>query len=93
MTYYAHKGNATDNAFTTFNGQPTRTFMAFDSKAERDEYREKIWKESGHQKNLIDCKRSKVVEFYGNDFFVAPNKEIYSEAEDYYFEQEMNDRK
>jgi len=66
--------------------------MAFDSKSERDEYREKIWKESGHQTNLIDCKRSKVVEFFGNDFFVAANKEIYSEAEHYYFELEMKER-
>lgn len=92
MKYYAHKGNSSDNAFTTRDGQPTRTFMAFDSKKEREEAREKIWKESGHQKNLIDCKRDLVVEYYGNDFFVAPNNQIYSDYDAYEFEQEMERR-
>lgn len=68
--FYGHKGNATDNAFTTFNGQPTRTFYAFDTKTEREEAQEKIWQESGQSENLIFCTRKMVVENLGKDFVV-----------------------
>lgn len=86
--FYAHKGSSNDNAFTTIDGFPTRTFMAFNTKAEREAAREKIWQQSGKQKNLIDCKREFVEEYFGKNFYVAPNNEIYSDYESYSEEQE-----
>lgn len=83
MKFYGHKGSSTDNAFTVKDGIPVRTFMAFNSKEEREEYRNKIWNESGNEENLIDCTRKFVEEWNGKDFFIAPNKIIYSDYESY----------
>jgi len=64
--FYAHEGARTDNAFTTENGVPTRVFRAFDTKNERDAYREKVW--DGGENNLIDCPRKMVEQYLTKDF-------------------------
>lgn len=64
--FYAHEGNRTDNAFTTFNGAPTRVFRAFDTKKERDAYREKVW--GNGENNLIDCDRKLVEKYLTKNF-------------------------
>lgn len=66
--YYGHKGNATDNAFTTYNGQPTREFYAFETKQARQDAQDKIWRESGQSENLIFCPRKMVVRWLGKGF-------------------------
>jgi hypothetical protein len=81
MMFYAHKGNATDNAFTTYNGSPTRTLLAFETKKEREEAREKIWQDSGHAQNLIDCGRKLVEQYMGRDFVVLSSGECVRRAD------------
>lgn len=62
--FYAHLGNSTDNAFTTLNGYPIRKFIVFRTKKEREEFRNFIWKNSAHEKNLIDCSSKLVYTYY-----------------------------
>ena len=60
--FFAHEGNRTDNAFPLdSDNKPVRVFRAFDTKKERDAYREKVWNNGVN--NLIDCNR-KLVEQY-----------------------------
>ena len=68
--YYGHEGQSSDNAFTTYRGNPIRTFRAFETQAERKAHQQKIWEESGHEKNLIFCTRKFLEQFYP-DFYVA----------------------
>lgn len=86
--FYAHQGNSNDNAFTTYNGFPTRSFKAFNTKKERQEYQDKVWKESGGSKNVIFCKRKDVTECFPK-FYVSGN-DVYPTFEDYCMAQEMN---
>lgn len=78
--YYAHEGSSNDNAFTTDHGMPTRVFRVFKSKQEREEYRKKIWMESNHQTNLIDCTRLFVEKWNGKNFVVS-NGVVYTDVE------------
>lgn len=84
--FYAHKGDSTDNAFTTINGFPTRSFKAFNTKKERQEYQDKIWKESGGQLNVIFC-TSKFLKSCYPSFHVNGN-DVYSCYEEYCMIQE-----
>lgn len=88
MKFYALIGSSSDNAFTTYNGQPTRTFMAFEGKKEREDYRAKVWKDSNHETNLIDCTRKLVEKYEGRHYYIAPNKVVYSNYEEYEMELE-----
>jgi len=79
--FYAHEGSSSDNGFWTRGEAPIRSFKAFDTKAERAAYQDKIWKESNGEKNVIFCTAAFVREFYprpyvvGND--VYPNRDTY----------------
>lgn len=81
--FYAHKGQSSDNAFTTLNGYHTRTFYAFKTKAEREAEREKIWKESNGSQNLIDCTRAFVAQYEGSKFYVSPSGEVFASYDAY----------
>lgn len=80
--FYAHEGNSSDNAFTIgVSGYPVRSFRAFKTKAERQTYQDKVWKDSQGSKNVIFCKRKDVTEFFPN-FYVSGNQ-VWSSYEDY----------
>lgn len=66
---YAHQGSSSDNAFTVYNGQPTRTFLAFDTPTARKKYQAKVWSESGQDENVIFCYRKDVEEYKGRDLY------------------------
>jgi hypothetical protein len=78
--FYAHQGNSSDNAFTTYDGFPTRAFVAFETKKERKEAQEKIWAESNRKENLIFCTRKMVEEYHGRDFVIVKGV-VYSDYE------------
>lgn len=53
---YATEGHVTDNAFTIgISGRPTRQLQVFKSKTELLKEQDRIWKESGGERNLIPC--------------------------------------
>lgn len=78
--FYAHKGSSSDNAFTTFNGTPTRQFLAFETKAERQAAQGKIWEDSNGRENLIFCTR-KFVESVYPAFYVAADGTVWQSAD------------
>lgn len=69
---YAHLGSSKDSAFTIIDGVPTRSFMAFENDEDRNLFSDFIWKKSGNEKNLINCKRKDVERWMGSDFVVDP---------------------
>ncbi len=81
MRFYAHVGPT--GPFQTYNGRPYNTFMAFDSKKERQDYQDKVWEESNHQRNVVFCSRKYVESWFGRNFYVGHDKLVYR-SEDIY---------
>ena len=79
--FYAHEGSSSDNAFTVIDGFPIRRFVGFETKKERLEEQDRIWKESNHETNLIFCTRKFVEEFLGRNFYVNKYGFIMRESE------------
>lgn len=81
--FYAHEGFSTDNAFTTYNGNPVRTFRAFETEKERQEEQDRLWEESNRERNLIFCTRPFVEKYMGRNFYVASDGYVFRSREDY----------
>lgn len=66
---YATEGYATDSAFTIgISGRPVRHLKIFESKAELLKEQERIWKESGGERNLIPCSAEFARKNYPDNF-------------------------
>jgi len=78
VIYAKHMNNQTDWPTTCEgrDGRPTPlnfTIKAFESKAERDTFLDKVWEKG---ENLIPCTRKNVEEYFGKCFASASDKVV-----------------